>query len=191
MTDQQPPASPGAAPRKRRGLESMGDMVRSMLVVVAIVLVIFVVQIRNDPPSAVRRVPVAASLQQARVQAPYDVAGPVGLPRTWRATSVRFAKAGPVVTWHIGYVTPREDYAALEQSNGPEHKVVIQTVAGSHEVGRIDIGGATWHKMAGGSPEPRALVLYGSAATTIVAGRASWAELRTLATALRPVLTLD
>ena len=166
MTDEQTAAAPGASPRRRRGLESMGDMVRSMLVVVAIVLVIFVVQIRNDPTSAVRRVPVAASLAHARAQAPY-VAGPVGLPRTWRATSVRFVVAGPVTTWHIGYVTPREDYAALEQSNGPESKVVTQFVAGSHEIGRVDINGATWHKMAGGSPEPRALVLYGSGATTM------------------------
>jgi len=47
------------------------------------------------------------------------------------------------------------------------------------------IGGATWRRVEGGDPEPRALVLERNHVTTVVAGSAGWAELRELAASLQ------
>ncbi len=47
------------------------------------------------------------------------------------------------------------------------------------------IGSATWRRVEGGDPEPRALVLERDDVTTVVAGSAGWAELRELAASLQ------
>ena len=176
---------PESTPPRRRGFGSAGDMVRSMGVIVVIVLVIFIVQIRNDP-SPVRRVSISGALKVARSQAPYAVAGPVGLPRTWRATSVRFGGDGAPTSWHIGYVTPDGDYAALEQGPGNDGSVLDRVSDRGSSAGSVDINGVTWKRVQGGSPEPRALVRTGTGPATVVAGRATWTELGELAAAGRP-----
>ena len=51
------------APRRRRGFESAGDMVRSLTVVLVIVLVVVALNLRQDPDSPVRRFDYSVALR--------------------------------------------------------------------------------------------------------------------------------
>ena len=170
---------------KRRGFETTGDMVRSLLVVLVLVFVVVALNVQRHPDSEVRRFDYSGVFSQARDQAPYDVLAPIGLPDAWVPTSARTTRAGAAVTWHVGFVTPADDYAALEQSDGNPAPFVRQFADGGDRAGSVVIGTATWRRVEGGDPEPRALVLERDAVTTVVAGNAGWAELRELAASLQ------
>ena len=189
MSDQQPatatgPVASDPVARRRRGRETAADMVRSLLVVLVLVFVVVALNAQPEPDQEVRRFDYTAVLAQAREQAPYDVLAPVGLPRSWRATSARTGRDGDAFTWHLGLVTPQDDYAAVEQSDGDPEGFLDHVVGAADAAGTVQIGGATWRRLEGGEHEPRALVLDAAPVTTVVAGGASWRELRALAAAL-------
>ena len=175
----------GDGKAKRRGFETTGDMVRSLLVVLVLVFVVVALNVQRHPDSEVRRFDYGGVFSQARDQASYDVLAPIGLPDAWVPTSARTTNAGPAVTWHVGFVTPADDYAALEQSDGNPAAFVRQFADGGDGAGSVVIGTATWRRVEGGDPEPRALVLERDNVTTVVAGNAGWAELRQLAASLQ------
>ena len=81
-------------------------------------------------------------------------------------------------------MTPNDDYAALEQSDGDPEDVLAELVGGGSDGGRVRIDGAVWRRVEGGEHANRALVLDAEPVTTVVLGGASWHELRTLAAAL-------
>lgn len=188
MSDQQPATetapAPDPAPSRRRGRETAADMVRSLLVVLVLVFVVVALNAQPEPDAEVRRIDYSGALDQARDRAPYDVLAPVGLPRAWRATSARTGRAGDAFTWHIGFVTPRGDYAALEQSDGGPEGFLDHLVGDADAAGTVRIGGVSWRRLEGGEHAPRALVLDAEPVTTVVAGGATWRELRALAAAL-------
>ncbi len=175
----------GEGKTKRRGFETTGDMVRSLLLVLVLVFVVVALTVRPHPDSVVHRFDYSGVFDQAREQARYDVLAPIGLPDSWVPTSARTARTGAAVTWHLGFVTPDEDYAALEQSDGSPAAFVGRFSGGGKRAGSVVIGSATWRRLEGGDPEPRALVLERDDVTTVVAGSAGWAELRELAASLQ------
>jgi hypothetical protein len=175
-----------AAPTKStRGRESVGDMVRSMSLVLVVVAVVFLLTLRDEPEQNVQRVDYGEQLQEARLGASYDVVAPVGLGVGWKATSARGDNEGGAVTWHIGFITPDEHYAAVEQSDGRAAAFIDDFVEGATKAGTETVSGAPWQRLEGGKPEQRALVLRGSGVTTMVTGSASFLELRQLASALQ------
>jgi len=103
---------------KRRGFETTGDMVRSLLLVLVLVFVVVALTVQPHPDSVVHRFDYSGALAQAQDQARYDVLAPIALPDSWVPTSARTTRAGTAVSWHVGFVTPADDYAALEQSDG-------------------------------------------------------------------------
>lgn len=177
MTEQQP--------TRRRGRETVGDMVRSLLVVLVLVAVVVALRGGDGSERETRPLDYSGTLASVRDRAPYEVLAPIGLPDTWVPTSARGGRAGEAVTWHLGFVTPAGDYAGLEQSDGDPEAVVASVAEDGSDAGSTRIGGASWRRVEGGSPEQRALVLESDAVTTVVAGGASWAELRELARSLQ------
>jgi Protein of unknown function (DUF4245) len=178
-------AGPAGSAKKPRGRESVGDMVRSLSLVLVVVAVVFLLTLRDEPHQTVQRVGYSEQLQDVRRVASYDVLAPVGLGAGWKSTSVRTDNEDGAVTWHIGFVTPDSRYAGLEQSDGPASAFRDEFVDGARKSGDVTISGATWQRLEGGKPELRALVLRASGVSTIVTGSASFAELRQLAGALR------
>ncbi len=174
---------------KRRGSESAGDMLRSMGAVLAVVAVVVILVVRPHG-QPVRTVDFAGPAATAGAQASYDVLAPVELGDRWRATSVRAEPAGEAFEWHVGFVTPRDAYAAVEQSDvagtAQVRRYVDRFVAGSTDAGRVQVAGRSWQRRVGGHPEPRGLLLSVGPVTTLVAGGAGWAELHELAAALHP-----
>lgn len=178
------PGGPSAHPRRI----SVGDMVRSMAVVLLFVagLVLVVQRQHRDP---VQTVEIAAPVAKARQVAAYPVLAPTGLGPGWRPTSVRLSRpAGqdePAVALHVGYVTPGGEYAALEESDAPDRArfVDAQTGGGAGQ-GSEMIGGAAWERYAADRPTRRSLVLRRGSSVVVVTGTAGFDELRTLAASL-------
>jgi hypothetical protein len=172
------------APRPR-GRQTVGDMVRSLAVVLALVGVVVVFYLAGRPDPVVREVQYADALALARQTATYDVLAPDPLPTGWRATSARARTEGDAATWHLGLVTARGSYAAVEQSDGDRRDFVDRFADGARPAGTVTVDGVTWDRIEGGEPEERALVRTSRGVTTLVAGSARWDELRELAESLR------
>jgi len=178
------PVSAPTAPPRKRGRQTVGDMVRSLAVVLALVGVLVALNVIQEPEPVLRDVEYPAALENAQPGVDYELAGPRPLPAGWRVTSARTGADGAATTWHLGMVTADETYAAVEQTDGPRRDLVSAFAAGSRPAGTVTIGGVTWERLVGGDPEPRALVRSDDGVVTMVAGGASWADLQRLAAAL-------
>lgn len=168
---------------KKRGTETLRDMVLSMAAigVVAGGIWLFIPHDENHDP--VKVVGYRVELDQARRDAPYQVAAPVGLGEDWRATSVTYESTDPrAVRWHLGFVDPKNEYAAVEQSNEAAEKFVAQKSHEAKRVGTRTVGGETWQRYEGHKYD--ALVREEGGVTTMVTGTAPMARLAELAAAL-------
>ena len=174
---------------RRRGWETLGDMARSLGVVLAVVALVVLITVRTGG-QAIRLVDVAGMYSQAKIGGtPFPLLRPVALSPAWRPTSVYFEP--PEVTgvpgvslWHIGYVTPADQYAGMEQTNGPAPNALSAAISSPEPVGSTDVAGSGWQRYSGNSGQRRALVRTAGAVTVIVDGTATWAELEQLAGSL-------
>jgi len=193
MADDEPvsdqPAQPGAVrptgrPNARLG-KTIADMVRSMVVVLAVVGAIMLVTWRPQP-DPVREVEVAPLLALASQQAGFAVLVPVGLPG-YRPTSVRWeatAASGGVPVWHVGYVTGQNQYVQISQAATTDPAFVDEQTGRSTPAGQVEVDGVTWQQRA--SNEALALVRSSAGVTTVVTGTVPMAELIGVAQSLRP-----
>jgi len=160
-------------------------MVRS-LAVVGVLVALFFLFSEQGGPEPVKVIDYTGTLERARQQAPYRVLAPEGLAAEWRATSARVEAPAPgVTTWHVGFVTPQDEYAGVEQSDGPSADFVAEQTSGAQRAGTQEVAGTTWERWAGGSRDRRALVRRIGGVTVVVTGSASYGELAELAGALR------
>lgn len=175
----------GVAARRPRGGHTVADMVRSLAVVLAMVAAIVLLTPRQNL-EAVKVIDYSQQLRAARTVAPYHVYAPVGLPSGWRATSVRYQPdVAGAATWHLGFVTPSVQYAAVEQSNGPADPFIGAMTNWSQPQGALLVGQVPWEKRYRADKDQRALVRVSGSMTVVVTGTASWTELTELAAALR------
>ena len=152
-----------------RGNPSMGDIFRSIAVLGAIIIALFVVGrlVTITPDQPTRAVDYQEAVESSRTVADFDLYAPRSLPQGWRATSVRFEEN----SWHLGVVTDENDYVGLEQVADSVKRAVERFGKGSRAFGQTVIGGETWSLRTG----PRDDLTYvrrdagqGEAAITIV-----------------------
>lgn len=169
---------------KKRGLETVRDMVFS-LGAVGIVVVLLLLFGRHSEQDPVKPIDYTLQFQQASQVAPYPLLAPEGLPERWRATSADFDGVDPAqTTWHIGFINPAEEYAAVEQTNGTPDAFVKDKGKNGKAGGAFDVAGEPWKSYEG--PKYRSLVRVQNGVTTVVTGTATYQDLATLAAALRP-----
>jgi hypothetical protein len=132
-----------------------------------------------------------SSQQWAMVQdAPYPVWAPEGLPPGWRATSSRVhgldgGGKGPV-SWHLGFVTPGKEYAALEQSNEKASDYVPRMTNNRKPNGTMQVGGVTWDTYYRKDKKANSLArTLPDGVSLVVTGTASYQELAVLAGSLK------
>lgn len=173
-----------------RGKQTVRDMVLSMAVIGLLVGGIYVFIPHDDSKSAekaaVRTVDYRIELKTARRAAPYPVAAPQGLPDGWRATSVSYRASddGRGGAWHLGFLDPKGEYAALEQSDAPAREFIQDVTLGATETrGDREVAGRPWDRYQG--EKYRALVSEQPDVTTVVTGTASYEGLAELAEALK------
>ncbi|HET7173541.1 MAG TPA: DUF4245 family protein [Nocardioidaceae bacterium] len=138
---------------------------------------------RRTPTNPVPTVRYGATLAQARLVAPFAVLAPAPAPAGWRATSVDWTTHAGKVSWHLGFLTPDDEYVGLEQSNRtPRTFVAVSTTARRAGGSRV-IDGQSWRVLL--SPSQRALVHDGPGVTTVVTGTGTLAQLAAFVRTLR------
>ena len=144
-TDEQ--QSPPTAERRRGVRGTAADMVRTLLVILAVVAVIVFLVPRPGriPPAPVD---VPGSAQAAAATLGFTPLVPQGLPADWTATAAE-ARDGMdgVKAFHIGYVTGRQYYAGVEQATSATDEWLSVNDAGGTPVGQVTIDGVTWQQL--------------------------------------------
>jgi hypothetical protein len=179
-------AAYSAQRREERQRASWQSMVLSLAVVLGIVLVLLALVPRvnsvTQPP-----LDVGPAVAPASRELGFTPSLPQGLPEGWRATSVRVTRStADVLMWHVGYQTPSQQYAAVQQGRDAPADWVRQQVNRAPRVGTQRVGGADWVKYIRTDKLQNSLVLRNGRLTTIVTGTSNFDELAFLATRLRP-----
>ena len=171
----------------KRMRQTVRDMALSMLAVGALVLLIAWPG-RHDASSQIRTVdPVPATAAFATTVS-WPVLSPAGLPVQWRCTSVRIESMVDATSGlHQGWVTPAEQYVALEQSDTRDVGYLRRSTSDGQPAGTLIIAGATWERRESVSGAQRSLVRIVGGVTYVVGGSAQWSEIETFTAALRPV----
>ena len=170
--------------KKKRGRETAGDMVRSLgLVMAGVVVVFFFAQPPDSDTERIRPVDVAGDISAFRADAP-AVAAPGRLPDRWVSTVSSLA--GEPRALRIGYNTPMGAYAEYAASTAPAAQVVEDFTGRGERLDPVDVGGATWEQYRDGDGSLSLVRAYGS--VTVVVGTlratAPLSELRVLAGSL-------
>jgi Protein of unknown function (DUF4245) len=176
---------PSTRPRVR-GSRTIGDMIRSLIVVGGCVVVLVLIVPR---PSAVNQPPVdvAGIAQGATADAHFTLEVPQGLPSEWRPTSASLlTSVDSIQTWHVGYETSSASYAALEQATAVTAFWVDRNSGGGRAVGVQLVDGVSWTQLIHQDRLQRTLLLTQGDRTTMVTGTASWTELGQLAASITP-----
>lgn len=157
------------------------NMIRSMLVILAILLGWFFVSGQNNeqPPE---KIDVGVAAEHRAQQAGQPFAHPEGLPEGWVATSVRYQKStNDTMTWTAGYTTPDEEHVSVRQAAGPGAEWLdVQTNEGAEAGTLTTKDGRTWAKRDREGQTQRSLVHEPRAKgelTTVVTGTGSWKQL--------------
>jgi hypothetical protein len=163
------------------------NMIYSLGVTVLAGLVMWAFVPHDDKEPDLRRVDYRVELLTARRAAPYPVAAPEGLPKEWKATSVRY-RGAEHDTWHLGFHTPGDQYVQVQQSTQKPSAFIDEASQGARATGVTEeIGGRSWTRYEGGRYD--ALVLKDTdgvkGATTVVAGTVPFGQLTTMAAALK------
>lgn len=163
--------------------QTVGDMVRSLAVVLALVGVLVVVTYQSQQQE-VRTVDVTTMAAQSQRQAPFDLLI-WSAPASAQATSVRWQAtegSGGVPVWHLGYLVDGTDYLQISQSFTTDGRFVPEQTAGGEPVGEVTIGGQAWQRYE--QAKRRSLVGIAGGVTTIVSGTQGWAAIEAAAVGL-------
>lgn len=179
--------SPAVHKRLTTGL---GGFTMAMAACLVLVLAVYVVTPRTDEP-ILPSVDYGAHLWAMSSDAPFTVHAPEGLPERWRPTSSRvhgLDKGGEEpVAWHLGFVTPEDEYAALEQSNEDASDYVPRMTNSSRPIGTHQVGGDVWSKYHRKDKKANSLArTLPDGTSLVVTGTAGYEELAVLAASLKP-----
>jgi hypothetical protein len=174
-----------ANPRLTSGL---GQYTIAMLACFGLVGVLWLIALGGAKEERLPRVDVGRQAAQFRATAAYQTYAPQNLPAGWRATSSRITgtKADGPIAWHLGYLTGRDEYAALEQSNENPATFIPRMANRDRSVGTQQVAGATWERYFREDKKQFTLARRLPGVTIVVTGTASYDDLAVLAAALRP-----
>lgn len=185
-----PPAEiPVSAAVHKRLTTGLGGFTLAIAACLLIVAAIWAITPRGTK-EVLPTVDYGSQLWAMSKDAPYTVHAPQGLAPGWRPTSSRLhglEGGGQPVAWHLGFVTPADEYAALEQSNEPAAKYVPRMTNSKNAIGTQQIAGATWTKYYRKDKKASSLArTLPDGVSLVVTGTASFEELAVLAGSLRP-----
>jgi hypothetical protein len=167
----------------RGGVSALGCLLGAAIIVVAVPV-----------PHAAEPVTIsyAGDLAVLARLAPYPPVAPAGLPASWQPVSSGLAVGGAngagTVTWQLGFMTPDGALAALEESNASPAAFIRRMTNDGTALTPAVLDGRNWQRTSTPTRDQRSMYVTSPAGfTVVVTGNATWAELRQLAGALRPV----
>ena len=175
---------------RSRKPQTMGDLIRSLVVIIVplvLITVFFTHNLRDAPVKEVDWQPVATV---ARSQAPYPVVAPVNVPPGWRATQATWVRVGePYLNgepsarnlWKLGFLTTDDVFIGLSQGDlRPVDFISDETRKGTVD-GQSVVGDQTWERRVSPDGRTRSLVETTPKVTTIVSGDLPYEALETYA----------
>ena len=167
----------------RGSVSALGCLLGAAIVVVAVPV-----------PHAAEPVTISYSADLATLArlAPYPAMAPAGLPASWQPVSSALAVGGAngagTVSWQLGFMTQDGALAALAETNASAAGFIRRMTNDGTTLAPTRLDGQTWHLSSAPSRGQRSMYRTSPAGfTVVVTGNATWAELRELAAALRPV----
>lgn len=171
--------------KQKRGRETVGDMIRSLGVVMVLVVAFFVfAQPQPSDKKEIRVIDPAVEIRSFTRAVPGGLV-PGTLPAEWKPTVAVFEPSRNAL--RVGYNTPQRQYAEFFASPGPAAAFLAEAAGRDvEEIGPVQVGAVSWTQVrdADGS-----LSLHRTAdGLTVVVGSlrssASLDELRVLAGSL-------
>lgn len=167
-------------------MRTVRNLAGALTVTCGVALVVYFSAIpREGDGNEMEAVSYSQELGQARRVAPFPVVAPVGLPDDWRANSVTYRGTGDHgTTWHLGFVTPDDEYVAVEQGSKSSAAFVRKVTHEARPTGESrQVAGEEWARYEGKSYD--ALVHEGDGVTTVVTGTGSLAQMERMASVLK------
>ena len=164
--------------KKPRSAQSVSDMIRSLGAVGLLVglLATFVWLTRTDSEQVLREVDWQGIAIGAQSRTDIPTLGPVGLDKSWVATSARLENVGDTQVWRVGVVSPTTEYVSVIVSK-TDMKKLIKTyvnIESEEETTRV-IGNKTYTALE--DQENKALYISEAGINTLIYSTANWDEI--------------
>jgi len=164
--------------KKPRSAQSVSDMIRSLGAVGLLVglLATFVWLTRTDSEQVLREVDWQGIAIGAQSRTDIPTLGPVGLDKSWVATSARLENVGDTQVWRVGVVSPTTEYVSVIVSK-TDLKKLIKTyvnIESEEETTRV-IGNKTYTALE--DQENKALYISEAGINTLIYSTANWDEI--------------
>lgn len=173
--------------RAHRAAQTVRNLLWALAATLLVVLFLVFVVVRPDPAP---REPVdyATIAAQAQGDLATGIVAPV-LPEGWEANEAALRTAGDIPVWYIGFVTPDQQFIALNQGVDANPTWVDNLLDSAATTGTRVIDGLTWtvyDRRDADDPGnlAYALVTDHEESTFVLYGTASDTEFETLATAM-------
>ena len=164
--------------KKPRSAQSVSDMIRSLGAVGLLVglLATFVWLTRTDSEQVLREVDWQGIAIGAQSRTEIPTLGPVGLDKSWVATSARLENVGDTQVWRVGVVSPTTEYVSVIVSK-TDLKKLIKTYVDieSEEETTKSIGNKTYTALE--DQENKALYISEAGINTLIYSTANWDEI--------------
>ena len=164
--------------KKPRSAQSVSDMIRSLGAVGLLVglLATFVWLTRTDSEQVLREVDWQGIAIGAQSRTEIPTLGPVGLDKSWVATSARLENVGDTQVWRVGVVSPTTEYVSVIVSK-TDMKKLIKTYVNidSEEEATKVIGNKTYTSLE--DQENKALYISEAGINTLIYSTANWDEI--------------
>ncbi len=173
--------------RNHRAAQTTRNLVWALVATLLVVLAVVLVVVRPDPASG-PAIDYRTVASQAQGGIDTALAAP-DLPDGWVANAAELRTRASVAAWYIGFITPKEQFIALNQGFDANDTWVDGLLESNAPTGSTSIGGVSWtvydHRDA---KEPGnlayALVTTIGASTYVLHGTADDAEFAELAVEL-------
>lgn len=164
--------------KKPRSAQSVSDMVRSLGAVGLLVgvLATFVWLTRIESEQVIRQVDWQAIALGAQTRTDIPTLGPVGLDKSWVATSARLENVGDTQVWRVGVVSPTTEYVSVIVSK-TDIKKLIRTyvnIENEEETTKV-IGNKTYTALE--DQENKVLYISEAGINTLIYSTANWDEI--------------
>jgi hypothetical protein len=187
-----PPSGPTRVARPKSLRDSLLDMGRSLgLLLIIMALVLFLTPARGlifpDKKDRMQAVDYSSVVSGFATVAHRPALVPAGLPSSWRANaSSLFGNSPANAHFHVGWVTPGNEYAGLDESTGDPAGLIKSVLGrrGATVTGTTTIGGSVWQLRTSDLGE-RSLTRTDGGLTVVITGTPK-ADINLLCASLRP-----
>jgi hypothetical protein len=164
--------------KKPRSAQSVSDMIRSLGAVGLLVglLATFVWLTRTDSEQVLREVDWQGIAIGAQSRTDIPTLGPVGLDKSWVATSARLENVGDTQVWRVGVVSPTTEYVSVIVSKTDLKKLISTyvNIESEEETTKV-IGNKTYTALE--NQENKAIYISEAGINTLIYSTANWDEI--------------